>query len=100
MQMIRAIVVGESDNVATLIDNGKAGDTCVIKGSARDPVVISADIPFGHKVAIAPIAKGDPVIKHGENIGLATTSITVGTHVHIENVESRRGRGDLQGKQD
>ena len=34
------------------------------------------------------------VTKYGEEIGIATTEITAGEHVHIHNIDSIRGRGD------
>lgn len=41
-------------------------------------------------VAIEPIAKGEPVVKYGEHIGLAANDIKIGEHVHRHNVESHR----------
>jgi altronate dehydratase small subunit len=55
---------------------------------------LTTDIPYGHKVAVKPIAAGEAVIKHGEDIGVASAAIAIGDHVHVHNVESRRGRGD------
>jgi len=37
---------------------------------------------------------GEPVIKYGEVIGRATKDIGEGTHAHVHNIESLRGRGD------
>lgn len=55
-------------------------------------------IPSGHKFALVPIGRGDEVIKYGEAIGVAILPIRVGEHVHIHNVLSQRGRGDLNAK--
>ena len=93
--MPRALVLDAGDSVATLIDNGAVGETCQLKGEGKGTVRLAADIPYGHKVAIKPIAKGDVVLKHGEDIGQATAEIKVGEHAHVHNIESRRGRGDL-----
>ena len=41
------------------------------------------------------IAVGEPVIKYGSPIGIATSDIQPGAHVHTHNVASTRGRGDL-----
>ena len=41
------------------------------------------------------ISKGENLIKYGEAIGQATQDIEEGQHVHVHNVESLRGRGDL-----
>ena len=56
---------------------------------------VTEAIPPGHKVALRAIAAGDPVIKYGSSIGLATSDIPAGAHVHTHNVASSRGRGDL-----
>lgn len=93
--MARAIVHNRQDNVATLIDNGAAGEQCEPRGEGKDRFRLSTDIPYGHKVAIKPIAKGDSIVKYGEKIGRATAAIGAGEHVHVHNVESLRGRGDL-----
>ena len=93
--MTRALMLDAKDSVATLIDKGAAGDICELKGEGKGRVRLSADIPYGHKVAVKAIAKGEAVVKHGETIGQATAPIGVGEHVHVHNVKSRRGRGDL-----
>jgi altronate dehydratase small subunit len=41
------------------------------------------------------IGKGDDVVKYGEIIGRATADIAKGEHVHVHNIESLRGRGDI-----
>ncbi len=41
------------------------------------------------------VAVGEEVRKYGEVIGLANAPISPGDHVHVHNVESQRGRGDL-----
>ena len=51
---------------------------------------------MGHKVSLFRIEKGERIIKYGETIGLATAKIDTGCHVHVHNLESRRGRGDLK----
>jgi altronate dehydratase len=44
----------------------------------------------GHKLARAPIAIGDTIVKLGEQIGVATESIAAGDHVHTHNVVPNR----------
>jgi altronate dehydratase small subunit len=93
--MVRAIVLNPTDNVATLIDSGGAADTAVeLRGEKTGKVQLKQDIPFGHKVALAAIAKGTDVVKYGKVIGETTAEIAVGEHVHVHNVDSKRGRGD------
>ena len=43
-------------------------------------------VPFGHKIATVPIAKGEPIRKFGQVIGFATESIEPGQWVHTQNV--------------
>ena len=94
------------DNVATAlveiapgaaldVDDKEDGNAAAGPGGATRQVVARAAIPFGHKIAVAAIAAGEPVVKYGEVIGLATAQIAPGDHVHTHNVESQRGRGDL-----
>src|ERR1700728_1803278 len=48
-------------------------------------------IPAGHKVAIRPIAVGEPIHRYGQIIGFATKPISPGQHVHTQNC----GMGDF-----
>ena len=89
--MTKVIVLDETDNVATAIAEIAEGEN-VEAGSRR--VVAKEAIPFGHKVALAPIANGDSILKYGESIGLAKGDISEGACVHVHNVDSQRGRGD------
>ncbi|MGD0910522.1 MAG: altronate dehydratase family protein [Terracidiphilus sp.] len=43
-------------------------------------------IPRGHKIAVAAIAKAEPVTKYGQTIGFATEDISPGQHVHTHNL--------------
>lgn len=84
--------IHQSDNVAVaLVDLAASSRATVDDITLR---VIQA-IPFGHKVALLDIKKGSPIIKYGEQIGIASREIAAGSHVHVHNVESTRGRGDL-----
>ena len=96
--MIRAIVLHKEDNVATLLDGGRAGDTCELQGEATGKVTLLQDVPFGHKVCLAPTAVGTPVLKYGVVIGKARETMKIGEHAHVHNIESTRGRGDLEGR--
>lgn len=92
--MIRAIVLNESDNVATLIDTGTAGEEAKISGAGNATLKLSTDVPYGHKMATTQISNGADILKYGKVIGRATADIAVGEHVHVHNVESLRARGD------
>ena len=49
-------------------------------------VTLKEDIPFGHKVALYPVKKGENVIKYGAAIGHATEDIEKGSWVHTHNL--------------
>src|SRR6202035_4713487 len=56
-----------------------------------DGVTTIERIPAGHKVAIRPIATGEPIRRYGQIIGFATAAIAPGQHVHTQNC----GMGDF-----
>lgn len=97
MEKSKAIVMNRADNVATAVEDLPAGHNAsfVYNGDWKS-VLLLQTIPFGHKFAIAAIAKTDKVIKYGEPIGAASKNIEAGEHVHIHNMVGLRGRGDLQ----
>ncbi|MDU3129482.1 MAG: UxaA family hydrolase, partial [Bradyrhizobium sp.] len=59
--------------------------------TVADGVVTVDRIPAGHKVAVRPIALGEPVRRYGQIIGFATAPIAPGQHVHTQNC----GMGDF-----
>ncbi len=87
-----AVIISARDNVATALEALEPGQTIRI-----DHVTLNVNerIPRGHKVALCAIRSGEPVVKYGSPIGVATSDIGAGTHVHTHNVASARGRGDL-----
>ena len=94
---IAAIVVNEKDNVATALEELPAGTRArTRRGEDILTFRIRQLIPYGHKFSLIPIEPGDKVMKYGEVIGEATQRIEVGDHVHVQNVVSLRGRGDLK----
>ncbi|HID78617.1 MAG TPA: D-galactarate dehydratase [Planctomycetaceae bacterium] len=99
---LRALVIDPHDNVANLIGEGRKGDLvqCTIQGSEESAeVTLADDIPAYHKFARVDIPAGQTVLKYGMSIGRATRDIRRGEHVHVHNIESCRGRGDLATRQ-
>jgi altronate hydrolase len=86
------IVITTRDNVATALEPLAPGQTVEVDGRRID---VREPIASGHKMALTRIASGEPVVKYGSPIGTATQDIAPGTHVHVHNVASARGRGDL-----
>ena len=81
--MSRILQIDPHDNVAVALEPLTAG-TVVETGSQR--VMLCADIPQGHKVALADIPCGAPVVKYGYPIGHACADIARGQWVHTHNL--------------
>ena len=65
--------------------------TLVLNAADNVEVVVDEQSRLhGHKRARAVIEAGDPIIKIGEVIGIATTRIDAGDHVHTHNVDPDR----------
>ena len=96
--MVKAVILNDADNVATLIRKAEKGDSYLHpKTSSNSEIKITTNIPFGHKLAIKPIKQGNLIIKYGRAIGRATQDIPAGAHVHEHNCEGLKGRGDMKG---
>jgi altronate hydrolase len=74
-----ALTVHPGDNVVTLLDFK------VDERITRDGLALAGPVPFGHKAARCAIAQGEPVIKYGVVIGVASQRIECGEHVHVHN---------------
>jgi altronate hydrolase len=88
----QALRITASDSVATLLGDAAAGE---IIAAGAEQIVALAAVPMGHKIAMADLAPGDPVIKFGFPIGHATQPIARGGHVHSHNLST-----DLSGTLD
>ena len=49
-----------------------------------------AEVPLGHKLALADIKADDTIIKYGNDIGRAIADIPKGGYVHVHNVKTKR----------
>ena len=80
--------IDPKDSTATALRDMAAGEAAL-------GVTLSEPIGKGHKVAVKPIAAGEPVLKFGFPIGVATRDIAPGEHVHVHNVATAlKGSGD------
>jgi altronate dehydratase small subunit len=93
----RALIMHPHDNVATAVEEIQAGEEVAIPvaGTALKVRAVEA-IPFGFKIALQEIPKGEIIRKYGETIGTAGVAIAKGALVHIHNLEGTRARGDLE----
>ncbi len=94
--MARAVIVSEKDNVATLLQEVKAGENVDVTGAVNLMLVARQSIPRGHKIALKDFSSGEDVIKYGFVIGKTVCEIKRGTHVHIHNVVGKKTEGELR----
>jgi altronate dehydratase small subunit len=86
-----AIVLHPKDDVATALRDLRKGDTVVVELNGRPlEVILRDDIPFGHKLALRNIARGEPILKYGLPILKAREDISTGQWVHTHNSRSDR----------
>ena len=83
--MAELLRITERDNVAVALTKLDAGQQVSVSGIS---LVLGSDVPAGHKVALAPIAVGEKIIKYGFPIGAATAPIAAGDHVHVRNIRT------------
>ncbi len=82
---MRALRIHPLDNVAVALEPVAAGEKVCVEGAR---VTAAEDIQRGHKLALSAIAPGEPVVKYGCPIGLATAPIAPGMWVHTHNVRT------------
>jgi altronate hydrolase len=58
----------------------------LVGGVNVEGVSVRGLIPAGHKVAVRPIAAGQPVRRYNQIIGFASQPIAAGEHVHTQNL--------------
>ncbi|MBI4474649.1 MAG: hypothetical protein HY646_18405, partial [Acidobacteria bacterium] len=73
--MIAFIVHNKADQVGVAVRDIAQGESLegwCMEDNSTVKVTAMKDIPLGHKVAIGTRKQGEPVVKYGVNIGLAT----------------------------
>lgn len=85
------IHIHEADNVALCRTQLPAGALLNWRGAMLELV---SDVPAMHKVSVAPIPSGAPVLKYGQVIGFASRDIHAGEHVHEHNLIATTQHGD------
>src|SRR5262245_57378208 len=80
MSTPRTVRLSPNDNVVVAVDP-------IPEGAEAAGVTAKARVMRGHKMAVAPIEKGEPVRKYDQIIGFAATPIAPGDWVHTQNVE-------------
>lgn len=76
------------DNVAIALEDIPGDASVSIVGRGGESARTLNPIPFGHKIAIASIEKGKPILKYGVPIAFALMNISPGDWVHEHNAKS------------
>jgi hypothetical protein len=88
-----AMVLNPADDVATALRPLSAGEWVQIQGQNQTRSIQALeDIALCHKLALHPLAAGQPVRKYGEVIGFTLQAVAAGEHVHIHNLKSGRAQ--------
>ncbi|MEP4198570.1 MAG: altronate dehydratase family protein [Aliishimia sp.] len=77
----RMLTLHPRDNIAVALADISAGEV-----DTRSGVKVLQSVKQGHKIAIAKIDAGQNVLRYGQTIGQATTTIAAGEHVHVQNL--------------
>ena len=86
---INALLMDVTDNVVTCMTEVQKSETIVFKKDTEFCSLTALDnIPYCHKTAIAPIAKGGQAIKYGESLGEMSESVEAGQWVADHNLFS------------
>lgn len=83
-----AVRVHPDDDVAVAVRALAVGAEVAVEGAR---VTLVDDVPAGHKLALRPLAAGEPLRKYGFVIGAATAPIAAGAWVHAHNLATRLG---------
>ncbi|MDA3732729.1 altronate dehydratase family protein [Niameybacter massiliensis] len=82
----KVIKINEYDSVAVALTDIVIGES-VLLGNTKEIIAVE-NIPFGHKVALKNINKGENIIKYGYPIGHAIQDIKQGEHIHTHNLKT------------
>ena len=89
--MGRFMKMHEQAMVATALEYTGRGESARVYNPQNEllfELKAEENIPFGNKIALTGISKGERVIKYGAPIGVAIRDIQKGRLVHVHNVRS------------
>ncbi|MDE7124739.1 MAG: altronate dehydratase family protein, partial [Eubacterium sp.] len=79
--MAKLFKINEKDNVAVALEDLAAG-------YSEQGVTLLSDVPFGHKILLTDLSRGDTVIKYGNPIGSVTENMKKGSYIHSHNMKT------------
>lgn len=80
-----ALQLHPSDNVCIAVRNLEAGDKVTVGGRT---IRLTGAVRMGHKIALAPITPGAPILRYGQTIGFASQAVEPGQWVHVHNTSA------------
>jgi len=94
MSIPKLLVHSPHDNVGVVVVEGLTAGTeafCVVtENDTSFTMMVNADIPIGHKVALKDLVAGDTAVKYGEDVGKIVAPVAKGGHVHTHNLKTKR----------
>jgi len=88
------LVHSPKDNVGVVVVEGLTAGTdmlCVVtEDDTSFTLTAKADVPIGHKIALADLKTGDTAVKYGEDIGKMVGNVEKGGHVHTQHLKTKR----------
>lgn len=94
MEIPQLLVHNPRDNVGVVVVEGLKSGTdmlCVVtENDSSFHLTARADVPIGHKIALADLKPGDTAIKYGEDVGKIVAPVAKGGHVHTHNLKTKR----------
>lgn len=91
--MHKFLIHKRGDHVGVATEDIAAGEAVMgvfMDDDSTIALTASHAVPLGHKIAIAAVAPGDPVLEYGVPIGKAPAGLAVGDYVHTHNLKSAR----------
>ena len=82
---MKFLQINPADNVAVALELLQAGETVNVEGVE---ITINAEIPMGHKFALADVAVAENIVKYGYAIGHARTDIQQGDWVNETTIKT------------
>ncbi len=82
---MKFLQINPADNVAVALEELKNGEVLDFNNTE---IIVGADIPMGHKIALTDISLNTNVVKYGYAIGHAVTDIKTGGWVNEKNIKT------------
>jgi len=89
----KALAHNRGDHVAVAVAPITAGahiSVAYLDDDGEQPLDARTDVPYGHKIALASLEPGVPVLEYSTQVAVTRVAIDAGAHVHTHNVKTAR----------